>query len=81
MSRSRLVYLVTTEDRMIPPPAQREMSAPAGSTVVEVAGSHAIYASQPAAEAELIQTAVNATTLPRSAPRASLQHSLAGRGR
>jgi hypothetical protein len=48
------------------------MSARAGSTVVEVAGSHAIYASQPAAEAELIQTAVNATTLPRSAPRASL---------
>ena len=33
-------YLVTTEDRMIPPSAQREMSARAGSTVVEVAGSH-----------------------------------------
>jgi pimeloyl-ACP methyl ester carboxylesterase len=55
-------YLVATEDRMIPPPAQREMSARAGSTVVEVAGSHAIYVSQPAAVAELIQTAVNATT-------------------
>jgi hypothetical protein len=38
------------------------MSARAGSTVVEVAGSHAIYVSQPAAVAELIQTAVNATT-------------------
>ncbi len=54
-------YLVATEDRMIPPPAQRQMSARAGSTVVEVAGSHAIYVSQPAAVAELIQTAVNAT--------------------
>jgi pimeloyl-ACP methyl ester carboxylesterase len=54
-------YLVTTEDRMIPPPAQREMSARAGSTVIEVAGSHAIYVSQPAAVAELIQTAVTAT--------------------
>jgi hypothetical protein len=38
------------------------MSARAGSTVTEVAGSHAIYVSQPAAVAELIQTAVNATT-------------------
>jgi pimeloyl-ACP methyl ester carboxylesterase len=55
-------YLLTTEDRMIPPPAQREMSARAGSTVTEVAGSHAIYVSQPAAVAELIETAVTATT-------------------
>src|SRR5207249_5416873 len=36
-------YLVATEDKMIPPPAQRFMSERAGSTVVEVAGSHAIY--------------------------------------
>jgi pimeloyl-ACP methyl ester carboxylesterase len=55
-------YLVATEDRMIPPPAQRTMSARAGSTVTELAGSHAIYVSQPAAVAELIQTAVTATT-------------------
>ena len=55
-------YLLTTEDRMIPPPAQRAMSARAGSTVTEVAGSHAIYVSQPAAVAELIETAVTATT-------------------
>ena len=54
-------YLIATEDRMIPPPAQREMSARAGSTVVEVSGSHAIYVSKPAAVAELIETAVNAT--------------------
>jgi pimeloyl-ACP methyl ester carboxylesterase len=54
-------YLVTTEDRMIPPPAQREMSARAGSTVIEVAGSHAIYVSQPAAVADLIRTAAKET--------------------
>ena len=50
-------YLVATEDRMIPPPAQRFMSSRAGATVVEVAGSHAIYVSQPAAVAKLIATA------------------------
>jgi pimeloyl-ACP methyl ester carboxylesterase len=54
-------YLVATEDRMIPPPAQRAMSARAGSTVIEVAGSHSIYVSQPAAVADLIKAAVNAT--------------------
>jgi pimeloyl-ACP methyl ester carboxylesterase len=50
-------YLVATNDKMIPPPAQRFMSKRAGATVVEVAGSHAIYVSQPAAVAELIKTA------------------------
>jgi pimeloyl-ACP methyl ester carboxylesterase len=50
-------YLVTTEDRMIPPDAQRGMSKRAGSTVVEVKGSHAIYVSQPAAVAALIEQA------------------------
>ena len=52
-------YLVTTEDRMIPPSAQRDMSARAGSTVVEVTGSHAIYVSQPEAVAELIEKAAS----------------------
>jgi len=47
-------YLVATDDRMIPPPAQRFMSKRAGATVVEVAGSHAIYVSQPTAVAKLI---------------------------
>ena len=42
---------------MIPPPAQRFMSKRAGSTVVEVAGSHAIYRSQPNAVAALIKEA------------------------
>jgi pimeloyl-ACP methyl ester carboxylesterase len=50
-------YLVATDDRMIPPEAQRAMSERAGSTVVEVAGSHAIYVSQPAAVAALIEQA------------------------
>src|SRR5215213_4204295 len=52
-------YLVTTEDRMIPPPAQRSMSGRAGSTVEEVAGSHSIYVSRPAAVAELIEKAAS----------------------
>jgi pimeloyl-ACP methyl ester carboxylesterase len=53
-------YLVATEDRMIPPPAQHSMSERAGSTVEEAAGSHSIYISQPAAVADLIRSAVRA---------------------
>jgi pimeloyl-ACP methyl ester carboxylesterase len=54
-------YLVVTEDKMIPPPAQRFMSQRAGSTVDEVAGSHAIYVSQPDAVASIIKKASAAT--------------------
>jgi pimeloyl-ACP methyl ester carboxylesterase len=50
-------YLIATDDRMIPPDAQRAMSKRAGSTVVEVKGSHAIYVSQPAPVAALIEQA------------------------
>jgi pimeloyl-ACP methyl ester carboxylesterase len=50
-------YLVTTEDKMIPPDAQRAMSKRAGATVVEAKGSHAIYVSQPRAVADLIEQA------------------------
>ncbi|WP_433432438.1 alpha/beta fold hydrolase [Nonomuraea sp. CA-141351] len=50
-------YLVATEDRMIPPPAQRMMAERAGAKVVEVIGSHAVYVSQPAAVADLIRQA------------------------
>jgi pimeloyl-ACP methyl ester carboxylesterase len=50
-------YLVATNDRMIPPPAQRAMSERAGSTVVEAAGSHSIYVSQPRATADVIRHA------------------------
>src|SRR6266403_4677669 len=50
-------YLIATEDKAIPPDAQRAMSKRAGSTVVEVKGSHAVYVSQPDAVAALIQEA------------------------
>jgi len=50
-------YLVATEDKMIPPAAQRAMSKRAGSTAVEEKGSHAIYVSKPRAVAALIQAA------------------------
>lgn len=50
-------YLVATDDRMIPPAAQRSMSKRAGSSVVEVTGSHAVYVSQPEAVADLIKKA------------------------
>jgi len=50
-------YLIATDDKMIPPDAQRSMSKRAGSTVVEAKGSHAIYVSQPRAVAALIEQA------------------------
>jgi len=50
-------YLIATDDKMIPPDAQRAMSKRAGSTVVEVKGSHAIYVSQASAVAALIEQA------------------------
>ena len=53
-------YLVATDDKTIPPAAQRFMSKRAGSTVIEVGGSHAIYVSQPSAVAELIEKAARA---------------------
>jgi pimeloyl-ACP methyl ester carboxylesterase len=50
-------YLIATEDKMIPPPAQRQMAERAGATVAEAAGSHAIYISKPEAVAALIAKA------------------------
>ncbi len=50
-------YLVATEDRMIPPEAQRLMSQRAKATAVEERGSHAIYVSKPNAVAQLIEQA------------------------
>jgi len=52
-------YLVATDDKMIPPAAQRFMSKRAGATATEVSGSHAIYMSQPAAVAALIEQAAH----------------------
>jgi pimeloyl-ACP methyl ester carboxylesterase len=51
-------YLVATDDRMIPPPAQRTMSERAGATVSDTPGSHAVYVSNPAAVASLISEAM-----------------------
>ena len=56
-------YLVATSDKMIPPDAQRIMSKRAGSTVVEVKGSHAVYVSQPRPVALLIEQAAKSLTL------------------
>ena len=50
-------FLITTEDKMIPPDAQRAMSKRAGSTVVEVKSSHAVYVSHPQAVARIIEEA------------------------
>jgi pimeloyl-ACP methyl ester carboxylesterase len=50
-------YLIATEDRMIPPSAQRAMAQRAGATTVEVAASHAVYMSQPHAVAAVIRRA------------------------
>jgi pimeloyl-ACP methyl ester carboxylesterase len=50
-------YLVATDDRMIPPPAQRKMASRAKATTVEVPGSHAVYVSNPGAVANLIRQA------------------------
>ena len=50
-------YLVATDDKMIPPPAQQQMAKRANATVTEVKGSHAVYVSQPQAVIKLIEQA------------------------
>src|SRR6516164_11487462 len=50
-------YLLVTDDRMIPLPAQRAMAERAGATTTEVPGSHAIYVSKPGVVADLITRA------------------------
>ena len=50
-------YLLTTEDKMIPPDAQRQMAKRAGATIVEVKSSHSVFLSQPQAVATLIEKA------------------------
>ena len=54
-------YLVASEDKMIPPPAQRAMAGRAKAKVTEVSGSHAIYVSKPAEVAEVIRQAAEAS--------------------
>jgi pimeloyl-ACP methyl ester carboxylesterase len=55
--------LVTTEDKMIPPDAQRFMAKRAGATVVEERASHSIYVSRPEVVAGLIAKAANEVTV------------------
>jgi pimeloyl-ACP methyl ester carboxylesterase len=55
-------YLVTTEDRMIPPAAQRAMSERARAAVTETPASHAVFVSQPAIVAQLIKQAASAAS-------------------
>jgi pimeloyl-ACP methyl ester carboxylesterase len=50
-------YLVAADDHMIPPPAQRFMAGRAGAEVTETGGSHAVYVSNPATVAELLERA------------------------
>ena len=50
-------YLVSTDDHMIPPAAQRAMSERAKATVTETPGSHAVYVSRPAVVAAVISQA------------------------
>ena len=51
-------YLVTTQDRMIPPDAQRTMAARADATVVETDASHSVYVSEPEPVAAIITAAI-----------------------
>jgi pimeloyl-ACP methyl ester carboxylesterase len=66
-------YLIATDDRMIPPPAQQFMSKRAGSTVVEVKGSHAVYVSQPSAVAAIIEKAALAATSASAQPQVAVK--------
>jgi pimeloyl-ACP methyl ester carboxylesterase len=52
-------YLVASDDKMIPPPAQRAMAGRAKAQVVEVPGSHAVYVSKPMEVAEIIEKAAS----------------------
>ena len=56
-------YLIATDDRMIPPNAQRAMARRTGATVVEVKGSHSVYVSQPKEVAHLIEQASRSLAL------------------
>jgi pimeloyl-ACP methyl ester carboxylesterase len=58
-------YLLVTDDKMIPLPAQQFMCKRAGATSMEVPGSHAIYVSNPGAVAALIETAATSPKLTR----------------
>jgi pimeloyl-ACP methyl ester carboxylesterase len=54
-------YLVASDDKMIPPPAQRAMAQRAKAQITESAGSHAVYVSKPEAVAAIIALAATGT--------------------
>ncbi|MED7828681.1 alpha/beta hydrolase, partial [Streptomyces chiangmaiensis] len=54
--------LVTTQDKNIPPAAQRFMAQRAHAHTAEVKASHAVSVSQPGAVTRLIEQAAHATT-------------------
>jgi pimeloyl-ACP methyl ester carboxylesterase len=55
-------YLVTTDDKMIPPAAQRKMAERAKAQVSETAASHSVYVSKPREVAEIIERAAASST-------------------
>jgi pimeloyl-ACP methyl ester carboxylesterase len=55
-------YVLSTEDRIIPPAAQRQMAGRAKATVTEVPARHAVYISQPNAVADAIDCAAQAAS-------------------
>ena len=60
-------YVLTTEDRIIPPVLQRQMAVRAGSDVSEVTAGHAVYLSRPEAVAEVLdRTARRLSSSPQS---------------
>lgn len=54
-------YVLSTEDRIIPPAAQRQMATRAKAAITEVRGSHAAYISQPEAVAAAVDGAARAS--------------------
>jgi pimeloyl-ACP methyl ester carboxylesterase len=53
-------YVVTTEDQMIPPAAQRAMAERIHAVVTEVTGSHAVFIAKPMDVAKAILKAAEA---------------------
>jgi pimeloyl-ACP methyl ester carboxylesterase len=54
-------FMVTTQDLMIPPSAQRTMAARTGGTTVEIQSSHAVMLAHPQQVASFIESAVPAS--------------------
>ena len=49
--------MVASDDKMIPPSAQRAMAGRVKAEVMEAPGSHSVYVSKPAEVADIIQQA------------------------